>query len=301
MASKGIGPLVTYHYMVHGLTVQTNLIFPELGVTSNGAVDLEIFVGECSKNTSCVGNAGSGIASFNIPNVGTFTIADGKHIHVDPAAGVHEQNLRLFILGSAMGLALHQRGIFALHAAAALIDGKAVAITGRSGAGKSTIALAFAEAGFPVLSDDVLAIRTTKDGLNASRAVRRIRLCPDALHRFDHAPKDYPPSYVGEPELAKHDFGIGEAPEQARLVTVIELADGSAKAEQIFGADAVELILANSFRGSMAELGQQRRDQYASAVAIATNAEIYRLHRPRDLNRLPDLVHRIADIVRQVD
>jgi hypothetical protein len=65
---------------------------------------------------------------------------------------------QVYLLGQVMGFILRVRGIVCLHASAIAIDGRAVAIAGQAGAGKSTTAAVFARLGYPVLSDDVVPI-----------------------------------------------------------------------------------------------------------------------------------------------
>ena len=74
--------------------------------------------------------------TLTIEGIARYRISDGRRIIVQPALGVPEANVRLFLLGSAMGLLLHQRGLMPLHASAVEIEGRAVAFTGASGAGK---------------------------------------------------------------------------------------------------------------------------------------------------------------------
>jgi hypothetical protein len=58
------------------------------------------------------------------------------------------------LLAQALGRALPAEGGLLLHAAGALVDGRAFLLPGSSGAGKTTWARACAAAGLPVLSDD---------------------------------------------------------------------------------------------------------------------------------------------------
>jgi energy-coupling factor transporter ATP-binding protein EcfA2 len=69
-----------------------------------------------------------------------------------------DDDIRVFLLGSALGALLHQRETFILHASAVIVDGEAVLFTGISGVGKSTTSTAFRLAGNPILTDDVCAI-----------------------------------------------------------------------------------------------------------------------------------------------
>ena len=64
-----------------------------------------------------------------------------------------------FITGPMLGFLLRRRGFTCLHASVVeLAPGHAVAFVGPAGAGKSTLAAAFAEQGTPVVSDDIAAL-----------------------------------------------------------------------------------------------------------------------------------------------
>ncbi|WFR62136.1 hypothetical protein P9222_28415 [Paenibacillus amylolyticus] len=82
----------------------------------------------------------------------------GKRIVVSPIPGADEKKVRLFILGTCMAVIMMQRGILPLHGSAVVIDGWAYAFVGYSGAGKSTLSAALASRGYPLLTDDVVAL-----------------------------------------------------------------------------------------------------------------------------------------------
>lgn len=69
-----------------------------------------------------------------------------------------------YLLGPILGFLLRQRGVVALHASCGVIDGRALALAGGPGAGKSTTAAALAQLGHPTLSDDIVTVRPNGDG-----------------------------------------------------------------------------------------------------------------------------------------
>src|SRR5262249_52962005 len=79
---------------------------------------------------------------------------------------------------------LHLRGTTCLHASAVLLDGKLLAFSGASGAGKSTIAAALAARGCQLVSDDVLPLRVTPTCLLAGPGLPELRLYPAAAVRL---------------------------------------------------------------------------------------------------------------------
>jgi hypothetical protein len=58
---------------------------------------------------------------------------------------------------------LKRRDVFGVHAAGVALDGHGIALAGSSGAGKTTLALALALAGFDLLGDDMLFLRAEQD------------------------------------------------------------------------------------------------------------------------------------------
>jgi len=96
--------------------------------------------------------------------VGRFSLPTPDRIDVDLAPGFDMRLIGLPLLGPVMALALHRRGVLVLHGSAVLIGGQAHVFLGDKGSGKSTTAAALVAAGFPLLSDDVIAIERTANG-----------------------------------------------------------------------------------------------------------------------------------------
>lgn len=92
-----------------------------------------------------------------------------------------DEDTAAYLLGPIMGTVLRMRGNVCLHASAVAIAGRAIALAGPSGAGKSTTAAAFARLGYPVLSDDVVALTESNGRFLARPAYPRVRLWPEAV------------------------------------------------------------------------------------------------------------------------
>jgi len=81
-----------------------------------------------------------------------------------------------------MGVILHQRGFFTLHASAVAMQGGVVAFVGWKGWGKSTTAAALHGHGYPFVTDDVLAIDLQAEAaFQVMPGVPYFKLWPDAL------------------------------------------------------------------------------------------------------------------------
>ena len=86
------------------------------------------------------------------------------------------EDMATYLLGPILGFVLRLRGTVCLHASAIALDGRVVVLVGAAGAGKSTTAAAFARAGYPVLSDDVVPLIDLGDRFLVQSAYPRIRL-----------------------------------------------------------------------------------------------------------------------------
>jgi hypothetical protein len=97
-----------------------------------------------------------------------------------------------YLLGPVLSFLLGLRGTPCLHASVIAVDGKAVALLGPPGAGKSTTAAAFAQRGYPVLSDDVAAVHEQDGRFLIQPAYPRIRLWPSSVKALYGSPEALP-------------------------------------------------------------------------------------------------------------
>ncbi|MDH3444334.1 MAG: serine/threonine protein kinase [Deltaproteobacteria bacterium] len=95
------------------------------------------------------------------------------------------------LLGPVLGFILSLRRILCLHASAIAVGGRAIAIVGSAGAGKSTTAAAFAQLGYPVLSDDIVAL-SKEQPLLVQPGYPRVRLWPDVVKALYGSPDALP-------------------------------------------------------------------------------------------------------------
>ncbi len=122
---------------------------------------------------------------LNIESAGRFSVKDGREIIVDPVPGVETKMLRLFLLGSALGCIIHQRGLLPLHANAFLHKGAAVMVMANSGTGKSTLAAAMKNKGCTILSDDVCAVQVESGKIpRIYPGIPQIKLWKDAAEHL---------------------------------------------------------------------------------------------------------------------
>lgn len=278
-------------YSVFGLRVRSSLALPELfPATGTGEPDVAIEVGAIDAPATEPGltTAGEGLV-LTVEDVGRFLISAGQTIRVEPLDGIDPRNVRLFLLGSAFGALLHQRGLLPLHANAVEVDGRAFAFMGESGAGKSTLAAWFHDRGFLVLADDVCVVRFDSDGRAlACPGLPRLRLWLDTIQLTGREVGGLSRSYFGgSAQLDKFDLPVdaaamhhGDVP----LGAIYLLGRGDAfSITRLEGVDAATAIFENTYRGAYVAAASSHRPHWESAVALARSTPVFSVTRTMDL------------------
>ena len=303
MTPNGAPPGV-HDYRVFGLKIRSEIELPELFVDHSDALaDVAIRVGAIESDIVEEGlHADEGGLVLVVPQIARFRISDGATIVIDQQAGVPARNVRLFLLGSAFGALLHQRGLLPLHANAIEIDGTAVAFMGPSGAGKSTLAACFHDQGFRVITDDVCAVGFGPDGHPyAAPGLPRFRLWAEALELVGRDPQGLSRSFLNEEE-EKFDVPVDAASaarSQTPLAAIYLLERGDEfSIVPLRGIEAAEAVFANTYRGEYLAQTSGQKEHWESAMRLVRGTPVFRAIRQWDSTSLERQCSRLLHQVR---
>jgi len=245
--------------------------------------------------------ARQGDACLFYPDVAVYHVTDGRRIVVEPAEGVDERVVRLFLLGPALAVLLHQRGLLVLHASSVNIDGRAVAFAAEKGEGKSTLAAAMHARGHPLVADDVLAV-----DLQSHNAVRvypgfpQLKLAPDSASQLSPAPHELPRIH---PDLDKRagPAARGFAGQPAELVFIFVLRTGDGVQLQPLPPQQrfVELVR-HSYLAPMLRSTGESAHHFEQVAQLTNRVPVFELQRPRNMALLDQTAHQIEDHVRGI-
>ena len=189
----------------------------------------------------------------------------------------------------------NHRGELHLHASAVRIGARAIAFVGSSRSGKTTLAAAFARAGFAAVTEDVLALETTGAGYRVAPGRPVVRLFPDsAAELFGTAGNP-------EDENAKREYPAGTAIpfETARLplAAIFLLEEDASESVQIapvLPPTAMARLVPQSFILDV-EDRHRMRGHFARLGQLAESVPCYALDYPRRYDALNDVIGAVRD------
>jgi hypothetical protein len=287
--------LSPYAYQAYGLIIYSALELPELmpAPARPQTADLTITLGTVSVPEGkpgprfAVGAAGELYQNF--PDAGAFRMRAGAEIVVDPNEGVTGDALRLYLLGPALALALHQRGWLMLHASAVAIGEQAVAFLGGSGWGKSTMAGVLRQRGHALVADDFVAVPAeSKAGRPPSvyPGFPQLKLWPEAAALLGADESDLRRLHPDFDKRAQRLTG-GFAQAALPLGRLYVLAEGETIAIEQLDKQAalVELVRHSYVANALPRL--DAAEHLRQCAGLLRHTPLYRLQRPRSLALLP--------------
>ena len=296
-----------YHYDAFGLHIASEIECPQLRASETGTAfpDLVVCRGavpnelEDAQVRESIYQISGEHFLLNIARVGRYLVSEGRAITVEPDPAADERDVRLFLLGSAMGTLLHQRGVWPLHGSAVASERKAIIFVGASGCGKSTLAGAFHQRGFRVLSDDICAITTGENGVaQVWPAYPRLSLWGDSVARLGSNPGDHQRAHSAHEkyEIPVQYFTPGPVAVAAVYSLYTSDQEGLCLTPLKGFAKARELT-ANTYRLPFLTGMRRGQQHFWQALALAQQARVVSVTRPRQpflLDELADLIERDA-------
>ena len=294
-------------YTAYGLSIRSEIELPELlpavECEQSSATDVQISMGRVSESGLTDARriydwlyVSPNVLWLDINGVARFQITNGQHITIDPYPGSDEESIRVFLLGSAFGAILFQRGHFVLHGNAISIGDQCLVCVGDSGAGKSTLAAGFMQRGYSIMSDDVVPIDEMQ---RAIPGFPRIKLWQETA---DHLGIDTTDLRRIRPDEKKFNYPLAEQfqtePLPVRWVYVLDTHDDDSIAmEPLSGMRRFQPLYENTYRPDYLEGMKLEAWQLRMCGQLAGKIHLVHIRRPRDGFDLEGLITEIlADI-----
>lgn len=221
-----------------------------------------------------------------------FIRSDGRVITVDADDGETDAELSNLIEGPILGRAMRLAGHPSLHATALAFEGRAIALMGASGAGKSSLAWALVQQGCQLVSDDMvgLAMEDGRPVVHPGRA--RLRIWPDVVERLGvdaSISSALFPTTVEMTKIGVRDPGIfSQGPVPLHAVYQVRPRGLKASGPLITDLPVSERLaeLAVNLHGVIAPDRQGRQRELALLAQIAAVVPVRAVTLPHDLDSL---------------
>lgn len=277
-------------YSCYGLTLDSEIALPELAAQplppGADAADLVVRVGAVADPSPSATLLPLGLwvdgerIGIDVPDVGRYACEDGSRITVAPLPDADRDAVRLFLLGSALGALMTQRGHLVLHGNAFRVGDACAVVLGHSGAGKSTLAAEMHRRGYDVLSDDVVPVDAEGRAL---AGWPRVKLWQDALDRLGVDSTDLPRVRGAHPKFHLPLDRPVLAPLPVRWVYTLDRYDGPLRLVPVTGAAVFTSLHEHAYRKEIL-VGALRQTHLARSAVLAATARVARLDRPRGVD-----------------
>jgi len=197
-------------YCICGLTIASNIPLPELGPTTNFDAECRFWLNppaypserdidwfhEWQIERTDEEDSGEPWARFarredgylvRFPSCADFSVSlDVSEVRCVPLPDVPEVTVRHLLLDQVLPLILSRRERIVLHASAVSTKSGVIAFAGRSGRGKSTLAMAFAQQECALVSDDCLVLRRGERNWTALPSYPGVRVWQSTADELAH-------------------------------------------------------------------------------------------------------------------
>jgi hypothetical protein len=309
-----------YRYVVYGVTLHSDL---QLGLPTHGFGELgqihlrtapASFFSHAQRELSPEPDAGSWHTFGRLSDhssyvrwegVGEFLVsARGHQITARQFEEASRESFQVYLLGQALSFALVKSGFEPLHATTVVINGEAVAFLGESGMGKSTLAACFLEAGYAMLTDDLLVVRkgaVKKDAVGKDASVfmayagpPRIKLYPELASRFLGASNGIAMNTEAQKLILPLDanrVSDGPIPLKALYTLAVQTQASRKQSVRITVLPPRESFMAlvkNTFNYRIVNSARLER-QFKQTAQLVSTIPVKKVSYPRVLSQLPAL------------
>ncbi|WP_204104535.1 MULTISPECIES: hypothetical protein [Spirulina sp. CCY15215] len=203
-----------------------------------------------------------------------------------------------YLLGPVLAFVLRLQGVLCLHASAIALQDSAIAFIGAAGAGKSTTAAAFAQRGYPVLSDDVVALDWQENTPFVRPAYPRLRLWPESVD-FLYGSRDRLPSIVPTNptwdkrylDLMQEKYAFQSSPLPLSCLYLLggRQSNNAPRIEPVSPQQAAIALIANTSTNYLLDR-DLKKEEFGSLTHLVAEIPVKKLYPHRDPSCLEQLV-----------
>jgi hypothetical protein len=199
------------------------------------------------------------------------------------------------LLGPVFAYWLERQGIPALHAAAAVVEGRAVAFLSTNKGGKTSLAATLMQQGYPLLTDDILPLERYAGSFRGRPGYPQMRMWPDqAQHFMGHCES----LELVHPNLSKRRIpvgsdGLGSFCETAQPLGCLYLPEryeegqGQITITPLSLKEAIMQLVRHTFEPEIVSAVGLEAKRFGFFAELVKQVPVYRLIYPTGVENLP--------------
>ncbi len=305
-----------FEYYVYGILLRSEYPLPLPEYRGNGYARIDLSQGTAEEVAAAIVgatiiNPWDGYRYADLPNGGSYlhwrefgeliVAPDGSRVLYVCAADASDEAWQTHVLGPVLSFAFVKAGYEPLHGTAIEHNGRAIALLGDTGYGKSTLAAGLLRAGGRLLTDDLLLLRAMQGELFAYPGPPRIKLYPEVAHKLLRS------EALGVPMNAQTNKYV--VPLRTQMVCdqptplsalylldpIYEASDWSMpRIEVLLGTKAFQVLIQATFNRRLA--GRARSEHILrQTTELARSGSVRKLSYPHFIERLPEVCTAILD------
>lgn len=235
--------------------------------------------------------------SLDVEGVAWFYVKDGNYIEIVPYNSYDLHTLELYLNSSVYGAILHQRKILPLHGSSFIYNGKGVMVCGESGAGKSSVTVAFCLSGSRFLTDDVSIIINKMNLPFIQPLSDKVKLWNDSLEQLN-INKDGLVQITQETEKFYFPFPTDAEKEENYLLSylfLLELYDGpDVSFRELTGAEKLTILRNQIYRIEyLLGMPENEKHLFNLLSLISKNVKLIQVKRPAEIP-----IHKMMQLIK---
>ncbi|MFW5973083.1 MAG: hypothetical protein ACOCTG_03750 [Bacteroidota bacterium] len=234
-----------------------------------------------------------------------YAVGDSE-VFVELVSETYSHLVEIHFLGLVMAYWMERRGIPALHSAAVVVEGEALGFLATNKGGKTSLAASFVLAGHSLLSDDILAVHPTSNGISVAAGYPQMRVWPDQATHFMGSYETLP---IVHPDYDKRRIPIGDdgfgsfepasVPVRALMIPQRREADTGHEIaiSKLSAGEAMKTLLANGFIPGIAERLSMQHRRIPVLSQLVLSAPMYEVSYPSGFETLPRVREAILELL----
>lgn len=269
-----------YTYLIGGITIESDIFFPELIQTDKKA-DVQLMYGEVPEHLERNNvdfpfiEANENQYLLKLEKIGRLLVEDGTTITFQKDEKAHAHDLEKYFFSNAFGALSYQRNCIPIHGGVFIHKGKGILVSGISGNGKSTLLASLYLKGYELLSDDISNLEIKNGKLFAQPSFPSVLLWKDTADQLNIDLNSVPKL---RSDMEKYILPINEqfvaTPIELKKIIILQNTEISEQKIELKGLGKIDSLRRNAFKPWMINAFGKQKNHFIELSKIANLVQL---------------------------